>query len=116
MAAMLLGGCPSCPTGSMTVVDGPDDGQVRAGDLLDLRASYGGWEAGPGECGGDWAVNHVRGGSPEVGTIDDCGHYVAPAVLPEGLELVFIEAADFSLAGDCADCCPYAWLELVPLR
>lgn len=100
----------------MRVVEGPDDGYVRAGDVIELRATYGDWEAGPGHCGGDWAVNRVRGGTPEVGTITDCGYYTAPESLPDGLEVVTIEAASWNLAGGCADCCPYAVIQLEPRR
>jgi len=109
-----LGGCPICPPSEMNVVGGPDDGHVEAGDVIVLRATYGDWAVGPSHCGGDWAVNHVRGGSAEVGTIDACGTYTAPAVFPDGLALVVIEAADLNLANGCADCCPYATILLEP--
>ena len=115
IAALLLGGCMWCPPGGMEIVAGRDDGAVSGGDWLDLRAHYGDWNAGPDNCNGSWAVNHIIGGSPEVGMIDPCGRYVAPVVLPEGLEQIFIEAADWDLAGGCADCCPYAMIQLEPV-
>ncbi len=112
----LVAGCMMCPSSEMAIVAGPDDGTVHAGDVIDLRAGYGDWHSGPGECDGRWYVNAVRGGTPEVGTIDDCGHYQAPATLPAGLELIVIEATDgWELPNGCADCCPYAKIELEPL-
>jgi hypothetical protein len=113
---VLLAGCPICPTGHMEVVAGTDDGQVRPGEALVLRADYGDFSAGPGECGGFWYVNDFAGGSPEVGTIDDCGSYQAPDAFADNLAIIRIEAADWDLTGGCADCCPYASRDLAPVR
>lgn len=100
----------------MSVVVGSDGSHVRGGDTIDLRAHYGDWVVGPGHCGGFWYVNSVEGGTAELGTIDDCGRYQAPAVLPANLEIVTIEVADWDLINaGCADCCPYAVLQLEPL-
>jgi hypothetical protein len=89
---------------------------VRGGDAIDLHAYYGDWEVGSGHCGGFWYVNSVEGGTAELGTVDDCGHYQAPAVLPANLEIVTIEATEWDLINaGCADCCPYAVLQLEPL-
>jgi hypothetical protein len=112
---VFLAGCPICPCGGMEVVEGRDDGKVEAGDVIELRAHYGGWSAGPGNCNGSWAVNHIIGGNAEVGTIDDCGRYQAPAVMPAGLESILIEAADYDLRALCVDCCPYAAITLEPV-
>jgi hypothetical protein len=110
--SFLLAGCYDCP-GSVMEVSGGVAGEVRPGDTLVLRAHYGDeWQAGPEHCGGNWSVNHVLGGSPEVGTIDTCGRYQAPPAFTPGLELVVIEAADFTLPDGCADCCPYASVAL----
>ena len=109
-----VGAC--CADASMSIVSGPDDHLVRPGDVIQFRATGFDWEAGPDHCGSDWAVNHVIGGTPEVGVIDGCGRYVAPAVLPANLELVLIEAASYPLDAGCADCCPYAALALEPVR
>jgi len=111
---LVLAGCPMCP-GSEMEVSGGASGEVHPGDTLVLRAHYGDdWQSGPEHCGGNWYVNHVLGGSPEVGTIDTCGRYRAPAAFTPGLQLVLIEAADFVLPYGCADCCPYASVALEP--
>ena len=44
------------------------------------------------DCGGTWLVNDLVGGSELVGTIDACGHYVAPAAFPPGMFAVEVEA------------------------
>lgn len=108
-SALVLPGCPWCPTGELEVVSGAaTDGVIAPGEVVELRATYGDdWEAGPGACGGHWYVNLVEGGSAELGTIDACGRYVAPSVFPDGLAELQLEAAEHG-RGECADCCPSA--------
>lgn len=96
----------------MDVVDG--DREVSPGAVVQLHASYGDWQAGaPDHCVAHWYVNYIEGGSHEVGTIDRCGRYQAPAAFPPGLALLGIEASEYVYDG-CADCCPYAYIELYP--
>jgi hypothetical protein len=113
-AVLALGGCPSCPTGSMSPVGTDPHGIVHGGDSLAFQAEYGDWTSGPGACGGHWYVQHVEGGADEVGHVDNCGHYTAPATFAAGSPDIVIEASQFGLAGSCADCCPYATTTLVP--
>jgi hypothetical protein len=117
-ALVLLAGCPGawCPEGEIT--RGPADQRVRPGDAFDLHAEDGGdWESDAEHCGGHWYVNSVLGGTSEVGTVDPCGRYRAPAAFPDGLALVHIEAADFVVYPfSCADCCAVASLALEPVR
>lgn len=112
--AVLSSGCMMCPDSSMEVSGGAHDHTVQAGDTLVLRAHYGDWTVAPEHCGGFWYVNHVAGGTAEVGTVDDCGHYTAPKAFVPGLEQVVIEVSDFDMLGGCADCCPYAVVALEP--
>ena len=91
------------------------DGTVGPGHTIQLRAHYGDWEAGPGRCGADWYVNGVEGGTPELGSIDDCGLYRAPAAdFPPGLALVAIDVSEPAVHSLCAECCPYAFTYLQP--
>lgn len=114
MLSVVLGGCPICPTGEMGEVGGDHGGQVRAGDVISLRASYGDWSVGAGTCGGHWSVNDVEGGLAELGTVDSCGRYQAPAGFPAGVARVTIVASQY---GDgCADCCPAASTALTVVR
>ena len=114
LALLLLGGCPICPTGEMTEVGGQHGGQVRAGEVVTLHASYGDWAVGPGACGGQWSVNGLAGGSIELGTVDRCGRYQAPATLPAAITRVDVGASQF---GDgCFDCCPAASTVLTFVR
>ena len=101
-----------CPTPEMDVVEGST--KVHPDDAVSLRARYGDWESGPGHCGGLWYVARVLGGNDEVGTIDDCGHYQAPAAFTPGLQRILVEATDWELPNGCADCCSYASIDLVP--
>ena len=110
-ALTTIAGC--CPTPDMRIVEGNQDRFVMPGDLIQLEASYGEWQAGPGRCGAHWHVNFVEGGTPELGTIDDCGLYQAPETFPPGLQVLAIEATEHGLRS-CADCCPYSYIELYP--
>jgi hypothetical protein len=115
---MCVAGCDLyCPLGEITGT--PAGSIVRPGDVFDLHASDG-WsdlDYSAEHCGGYWYVNHLEGGSPEVGTIDHCGHYVAPVTFLTGFESIDIEASDWDMArGGCADCCPYASVHLEPVR
>lgn len=114
LAMVLLGGCPWCPTGEMTEVGGDHGGQVHASDVLSLRARYDDWTVGPDACGGIWTVNEVEGGSAELGTIDGCGRYQAPAAFPADLTRVAIGASKYGPG--CADCCPAASTVLTVVR
>jgi hypothetical protein len=84
---------------------------VPAGDTVQLQARHGSWQAGPDNCGALWYVDEELGGSAERGLVDDCGLYQAPEVLPEGSPRVRVEAHAYAL-GQCADCCPFASIEL----
>src|SRR5437016_3662767 len=90
----------------------PADSIVHPRDAIDLRATYGDFDVGPDHCGGFWYVNRIELGNAEVGTIDTCGHYQAPAAFVAGLEVVMIEVSDWDMRGGCADCCPYAMVQL----
>lgn len=105
-----------CHDGEITGT--PAGSIVRPGDVFDLHASIPliDVDFGPNDCGGHWYVNHIEGGSPEVGTIDSCGHYVAPASFVAGFENIFIEMTDWDMVhGGCADCCPSAYVHLEPV-
>ena len=108
--AVVLGGCPICSTGEMTEVGGDHGGRVHAGDVLSLRARYDDWMVGPGACGGHWTVNEVEGGLAELGTVDSCGRYQAPATFPAGVTRLNIAASKYGPG--CADCCPAAGIVL----
>jgi hypothetical protein len=112
-ASLLLAGCPLCPSPQMTIVSGSVT--VAPGAVVDLRASYGDWQVGPGRCGGHWTVNLVEGGDATVGTIDTCGRYTAPATFPDSLTSIDIEASEYP-RGQCSDCCPFGALSLTPQR
>jgi hypothetical protein len=109
LSTLLLVGC--CPRPQMEILEG--SAQVGPGEIVQLRASHGGWQVGPGACGGHWYVDEVLGGSSETGTVDSCGRYEAPEAFPEGLERIEVLASEFE-SGTCADCCPYAFIELFP--
>ncbi len=105
LAAILLttlAGCPICSDGELRVVGGADP--VVVNGALDLELHYGDTVLGPGRCGGHWTVDGIEGGDATVGTIDTCGHFVAPATAPD--HAVTIAAAAYA-PGTCADCCPY---------
>jgi hypothetical protein len=88
--ALLLTACgPDC---YLELIEGSDDnhlGTVHPADQVAYRAHLGERDF---DCGGTWIVNGLVGGSAELGTIDTCGHYTAPAVFPDGLVGVQIEA------------------------
>ena len=114
LSVLALVGCPICPSPHMAILEGSED--VRPGDVVQLRARYGDWEAGPERCGDHWYVNLVEGGTAELGTIDPCGRYQAPPVaFPNGLVKIEIEATKYEYEG-CLDCCPYAYIALYPQR
>ena len=106
LLGLAVGGCPICSTGEMTEVGGDHGGRIRAGDVLSLQARYDDWTVGPGACGGHWTVNDVEGGLPELGTIDSCGRYQAPAAFPTGVTRLYLAATKYGPG--CADCCPAA--------
>jgi hypothetical protein len=112
----LLAGCDVLLCGTGDITGGPRDGILHTGDVYDLSADVLDFDAGPGDCDGHWYVNQLEGGSPEVGTIDNCGHYIAPVMFEPGLEVVTIEASGWDMRGSCADCCPYAIVQLEPVR
>jgi len=109
---LVLAGCVICPSSDMEILAGSQE--VKPAEVVQLRARYGDWESGPERCGGHWHVNLVEGGTTELGTINDCGRYQAPAVaFPDGLVRLEIEATKHDYEG-CADCCPYAYIALHP--
>lgn len=108
---LTLAGCPICSDGELRVVAGADP--VVVGGALDLELHYGDTILGPGHCGGVWTVDGIDGGDATVGTIDTCGHYVAPATAPA--KPVTITAASYA-AGTCADCCPSGTRTVVVLQ
>lgn len=110
-ALVLLAGCPICPTPEMRVAEGNAQGFVLAADLVQLEAAYGDWRAGREDCGAHWYVNGIEGGNAEVGTIDACGLYRAPARFPSGLDRLDVLAAEYEV-DTCMDCCPYAAIVL----
>jgi len=113
LSLVALPGCTICPSPHMEIVKGSRE--VHPGEVVQLRARYGDWEAGPGRCGNHWFVNLVEGGTTELGTVDFCGRYQAPSVaFPQGLVRIEIEATQHEYEG-CADCCPYAYIALHPL-
>jgi len=107
--------CPVCPDPEMRIVEERNQaGVVLAGDIVHFEATYGDWHAGGRHCGAHWYVGGVEGGTAELGTIDDCGQYQAPAAFPTSVREVLIGASEY---GDgCADCCPWAYVTLVPIR
>jgi hypothetical protein len=109
LSTILLVGC--CPRPEMEILEG--QAEVGPAEIVQLQASHGDWRVGPGACGGHWYVDEVEGGSAETGTVDSCGRYEAPEAFPAGLESVQIVASEFE-SGMCADCCPYASIELFP--
>ena len=76
----------------LEIADGSQDnidGIVHPADVIGFQAHVGERRF---DCGGLWIVNGLVGGSEGLGTIDSCGHYVAPASFPAGLVAVEIEA------------------------
>lgn len=110
---MSLAACMMCPEPEMRIVSGNQEGIVLAADLVQLEAEYGGWRAGAERCGAHWYVDGVEGGDAERGTIDECGLYRAPDRFPPRAKTLQILASKYEIDG-CVDCCPYAFIELIP--
>ena len=104
-----LQGCVPC-TGEVVPVEA--GGPLAPGESRALVFRYRDEvAAGPDDCGGYWEVDGVEGGDAAVGTITDCGVYVAPAVPPDADPVVL---AALDAPGTCADCCPHGTY-VVPL-
>ena len=114
-AVALLAACPICPAERMRIVEGNQAGAVVAADVVHLEARYGSWRAGAGHCGAHWFVDGIEGGNSELGTIDDCGVYRAPAAFPRDTDRIEIIASEYPLDG-CLDCCPSAAIDLYAIH
>jgi hypothetical protein len=102
MWLLLLLGCVC--EGELVVLDG--DVPVPPGGSVTLEYRYRGRvEAGPNSCGAHWEVDGIPGGDADVGTVTDCGLYVAPLVVPDEDPEVLAASEE---PGTCADCCPFA--------
>ena len=109
VALVFLSGCPVCCEQEVEIVSGGDRA-ISAGEVVQLRAHADGWSLGPDDCGGFWYVNGFLGGDADVGTIDTCGLYRAPARFPPQLAEIWIEASEHPLFEyGCSDCCTPAY-------
>ncbi len=106
-ALVAFAGCPYPPPGEVRVEEGslPVGPGASVSFALYCDELFSGWEltAGPGQCGHDWQVQGVTGGSADYGTITDCGVYTAPAdAPPEPIDILGTECP----WGDwCSDAC-----------
>lgn len=81
------------------------DVDVALGETTSLRLwcdpLFTDWERVP--CGRDWRVQDVPGGRGAFGTVDHCGNYTAPLVMPPAPPDVTATECDFG--SECADAC-----------
>ncbi|HRI67155.1 MAG TPA: hypothetical protein PK156_23085 [Polyangium sp.] len=105
-ALLVLGGCPICPDGELTALDG-DPKNLKPNQSVQFLFRYGDETySSPARCGGHWYVNGVEGGTETTGKIDSCGKYTAP-LTPPAEQPIHIQGSQFEL-NTCADCCPWA--------
>jgi arylsulfate sulfotransferase len=74
-ASAFIGGCGGASREQITVSVSPQSAVVGAGQTTKFTASVTGDNSGV-----VWSVNGTVGGTPDVGTVDSTGNYLAPAV------------------------------------
>ncbi len=105
LIAAPLAGCPYCPgEGELRLLEGATT--LGPGQSAQFEYRWqGDVRSTPGDCDAVWSVGDVVGGNTELGTVDACGRYTAPAAIPvaTAVDVIGSDHGPF-----CHDCCPYA--------
>ena len=100
VAGCASGGSSTQPPPIVTVVTSPSSISVRAGASQSFTVMV----TGTSNTNVTWEVNNVPGGNATVGTVDNLGNYLAPAILPSSnsISVQAVSVASPSVMGSSA--------------